>query len=100
MKLTTRLPAIAFVLVTGVTTPGQELRTPNSSAINRTRKQAKPITINCSFCAHQAISLPKPEYPKLARYVKVSGPVSVDVLIDGIGNVISARAVSGHPLLR
>jgi TonB family protein len=32
--------------------------------------------------------------------VKASGPVNVQVLIDETGKVISAQAVSGHPLLR
>jgi TonB family protein len=48
----------------------------------------------------KAISLPKPPYPPAARAVKASGAVTVQVLIDEAGNVISAEAVSGHPLLR
>jgi TonB family protein len=48
----------------------------------------------------RAVSLPKPPYPSLALSVKASGPVNVQVLIDETGKVISAQAVSGHPLLR
>ncbi len=48
----------------------------------------------------RAVSLPKPPYPALAMSVKASGPVNVQVLIDEMGKVISAQAVSGHPLLR
>jgi TonB family protein len=48
----------------------------------------------------RAINLPKPPYPALAMTVKASGPVNVQVLIDETGKVISAQAVSGHPLLR
>ena len=48
----------------------------------------------------KATSLPKPAYPPAARAVKASGAVSVQVLINETGNVISANAVSGHPLLR
>jgi TonB family protein len=48
----------------------------------------------------KATSLPKPAYPPAARAVKASGSVSVRVLIDENGNVISATAISGHPLLR
>ena len=48
----------------------------------------------------KAVLLPKPQYPEAARAVKASGVVSVKVLIDETGNVISAEAVSGHPLLR
>ena len=47
-----------------------------------------------------AIDLPRPEYPPAARAVKAAGAVSVQVLINELGNVISAKAVSGHPLLR
>jgi periplasmic protein TonB len=47
----------------------------------------------------KAISLPKPAYPAIARTAHASGTVVVQVTIDENGNVISAHAVSGHPLL-
>ncbi len=48
----------------------------------------------------KAINLEKPEYPKAAKAVKAAGEVNVQVIIDKKGNVIEAKAVSGHPLLR
>ncbi|HYE64357.1 MAG TPA: TonB family protein, partial [Pyrinomonadaceae bacterium] len=48
----------------------------------------------------KAISLPKPPYPTIAKAARASGTVTVQVTIDENGNVISARAVSGHPLLQ
>ena len=48
----------------------------------------------------KATSLPKPPYPPAARAVRASGAVTVQVLIDEGGSVVSATAVSGHPLLR
>lgn len=48
----------------------------------------------------KARSLPKPAYPPAARAVRASGAVNVQVLIDESGNVVSASAVSGHPLLK
>ena len=48
----------------------------------------------------KALALPKPEYPEIARAAHASGTVVVQVLIDEEGYVISARAVSGHPLLQ
>lgn len=48
----------------------------------------------------KAISLPRPPYPQIARAAHASGTVVVQVLIDENGNVVSARAVSGHPLLQ
>jgi protein TonB len=41
-----------------------------------------------------------PVYPPLARAARVSGAVVVEVVVDRTGNVTSARALSGHPLLR
>jgi periplasmic protein TonB len=48
----------------------------------------------------KAISLPKPPYPQIARAAHAAGTVVVQVLIDENGNVVSAHAVSGHPLLQ
>jgi TonB family protein len=41
-----------------------------------------------------------PAYPPLAKAARISGTVIVEVLIDVTGNVESARALSGHPLLK
>ena len=46
-----------------------------------------------------ALSLPKPSYPPIARQARVQGAVNVQVVIDETGKVISAKAVSGSPLL-
>jgi TonB family protein len=48
----------------------------------------------------KAVSLPKPAYPAIAKAARASGTVVVQVTIDEQGRVISARAVSGHPLLQ
>jgi TonB family protein len=48
----------------------------------------------------KAISLPTPEYPAIARQAQASGAVTVQVTVDEEGNVVSAKATSGHPLLR
>ena len=48
----------------------------------------------------QAISLPKPPYPAIAKQAGAQGPVNVQVLIDETGKVISAKAISGNPLLK
>ena len=48
----------------------------------------------------KAISLPKPPYPQIARAAHAAGTVVVQVLIDENGSVVSAHAVSGHPLLQ
>lgn len=59
-----------------------------------------PKQISGGVLNGKATSLPKPPYPPAARAVRAAGAVSVQVLIDENGNVVSASAVSGHPLLR
>lgn len=47
-----------------------------------------------------ATSLPKPAYPVPAKAVRAGGEVKVQIMINEEGNVVSASALSGHPLLR
>ena len=47
----------------------------------------------------KAISKPQPAYPPIARAARASGVVIVSVTVDESGKVVSARGVSGHPLL-
>ena len=58
-----------------------------------------PKTISGGVVNGKAINLPKPVYPPAARAERASGAVNVQVKIDENGNVVSAKAVSGHPLL-
>jgi TonB family protein len=46
------------------------------------------------------ISLPKPVYSEAAKAIGAGGAVSVEILVDEKGNVTSAKAVSGHSLLK
>jgi outer membrane biosynthesis protein TonB len=48
----------------------------------------------------RAVSLPKPNYPQMAKLMHLQAKVSVQVLIDETGKVVSARAIDGHPLFR
>ena len=48
----------------------------------------------------EAKFLPAPAYPQMARMMHLQGKVTVQVLIDETGRVISARAIDGHPLFR
>ena len=48
----------------------------------------------------KAISKPKPDYPLSAKAARVEGVVVVQIVVDEQGDVISAVAVSGHPLLQ
>ena len=47
----------------------------------------------------KAISLPQPPYPQLAKQIRIQGPVTVQILVDEQGRVLTAQPVSGHPTL-
>jgi outer membrane biosynthesis protein TonB len=88
-------------------TPGQNK--PSSSAttvggtsngtVAKTDGIKAPRTISGGVVNGKALKLPKPEYPPAAHAVRASGAVSIQVLIDTNGEVFSAQAVYGHPLL-
>lgn len=59
-----------------------------------------PKTVSGGVVNSKATNLVKPAYPQAARAVRASGAVNVQVTISESGSVISASAVSGHPLLR
>ena len=63
-------------------------------------KPPVPKKISGGVLNGKATSLPKPPYPAAARAVRASGAVNVQVTISESGSVVSASAVSGHPLLR
>ncbi len=56
--------------------------------------------VNVGNMNTRAISLAKPVYPAAARQIRAEGQVPVQVTVDETGKVISAKATSGHPLLR
>jgi TonB family protein len=48
----------------------------------------------------KAVSKPEPTYPAIAKAARAQGTVTVQVMVDEEGNVISATATSGNPLLQ
>lgn len=60
----------------------------------------KPLIRSMGVVNSLAISLPLPAIPAAAKVANAAGTVSVKVLVDEKGNVISASAVSGNVLLR
>lgn len=68
--------------------------------IVRATPKPLPKTVSGGVLNGKAISKPQPDYPPAARALKASGRVTVQVVVDENGNVISAAAVSGHPLLQ
>jgi len=53
-----------------------------------------------SLSAVNAVKMITPSYPAMAQKSRVEGKVVVEVVLDLEGNVVSAKAVSGHQLLR
>ena len=64
------------------------------------KKPTPPPIVSGGVLNGKATYLPKPAYPPIAKAAHASGSVTVQVLVDENGNVISANAVSGHPLLK
>jgi len=71
------------------------VRTPTPQSNTNTNS-----AINVGQINGRATRLLTPKYTRAARNVRASGRVIVRVLVDENGNVASARATSGHPLLR
>lgn len=72
---------------------------PVKKTVEKTLEKKKSV-VSTGVVNGQATSLPKPPYPPAAKIVGANGEVDVQVTIDETGKVISAKAVSGHPLLR
>jgi protein TonB len=63
-------------------------------------KRPEKIRMSSTVINSKIIVKPAPAYPLIARQVRAQGTVTVEILIDEQGRVISAQATSGHPLLR
>ncbi len=48
----------------------------------------------------KATQMPRPVYPPTARAVRAAGKVVVNIEVAPDGSVVSAKAESGHPLLK
>ncbi len=64
------------------------------------KKSVTPMVVYGGVVNGKAQNLVTPQYPSQARELRASGQVNVAVTIDENGNVISARAILGHVLLR
>ena len=72
----------------------------NEKADSTPTKSGDVKTISGGVINGKAVNLPKPIYPAAAKAVRASGAVNVRVTVDENGDIVSAEAVSGHPLLR
>jgi periplasmic protein TonB len=74
--------------------------TPGTPVTKNISTKRRPTIVSGGVLNSKAISRPQPVYPAVARAAKAQGAVSVEVLVDEAGNVVSAHPVSGHPKLR
>ncbi|HEX8251841.1 MAG TPA: TonB family protein [Thermoanaerobaculia bacterium] len=72
----------------------------NGSAEQTAKPEAKKGTVSGGVLNGKAISKPQPAYPASAKGSGASGTVKVEVVVGENGRVVSAKAVSGHALLR
>lgn len=75
--------------------------TPSSSPYKSNTNSSDDPRLNSGETLNdKAVELPTPVYPPAAKAVKAAGTVVVEVAVNAKGEVTSANAVSGHPLLR
>jgi TonB family protein len=60
---------------------------------------AADVRVPMSDAIKAATVKPQPDYSPIARQMKVSGKVEVELTVGTDGEVESARAISGNPLL-
>lgn len=63
------------------------------------KREEPPRILHRKVINSEALSLPKPIYPPIAVQTKTKGQVVIQVLIDESGKVVSAKVLSGSPLL-
>ena len=85
-----------------VQTPPAEPKKPEPAAANAAVPTENTPTVfkYGRIDASMAVKMVMPVYPTAARNIGAEGQVVVEVEIDETGNVTSAKAASGHSLLR
>ena len=78
--------------------PTATIPPPPTPATPKPSPTATPVEVG--VLNGRAINLPKPAYPPIAKQMNATGQVAVKVAVDELGNITSAKATSGHPLLR
>lgn len=62
-------------------------------------ERKKSTTVSLGVINGKAVHKPQPVYPPIAKVAHISGTVSVQILVDESGRVISAKATNGNALL-
>ncbi|MCE7963303.1 MAG: energy transducer TonB [Acidobacteria bacterium ACB1] len=93
--------------VAGTTTTFGDGKTPGGAADGdddleappKATPKPAPKTVSGGVLNGRAVNLVQPRYPATARAMHAAGTVTVQVLIDEHGNVVSATPAGGNPLL-
>jgi len=94
------LPGGGRGVSSGPGTGGVQVNIPDEPPPAALPVQAPPKILRVTELINsRALVLPKPPYPPLAKQIRLQGTVVIQVLIDENGKVLSARPVSGHPML-
>lgn len=91
---------ISSGLVYARITPSPDNPDQPSIAQKPSDRSPSQVPISGGVLNSEALNLPRPPYPAIAKAAHATGTVTVQVTIDESGRVISAHAVSGHPLLQ
>lgn len=84
----------------GISKPIETVDPPKDTEPPDVKPPAVPRMKSGGVVNGMAKSLPKPVYSAAAAALQLSGKVDVQVIISESGKVISAKAISGHPILR
>jgi TonB family protein len=73
---------------------------PSCSSTEESFESPEVVRITSEQFYRKAKDRPLPLYPPLAKAARVESTVVVEMVVSKIGDVICARSLSGHPLLR
>ena len=62
-------------------------------------KPPATLRVTSTILSGKAVALPQPMYPAIAKQAHVQGPVSIQILVNEEGKVLSAQVVSGNAML-
>lgn len=57
------------------------------------------VRVSTSDAMKAAVNKPQPVYSAVARQMKIAGRVEVEAVVDEQGSVVTAKALTGNPLL-
>ncbi|HVG30902.1 MAG TPA: energy transducer TonB [Pyrinomonadaceae bacterium] len=77
----------------------EDVRPPDPPAPTPARQRVGVLKLS-NLVTSKIVSKPVPAYPQIAKAAGIQGAVSVEILVDEQGRVISAKATTGHALLR